>query len=175
MRRTFKKTFIVQLGATAVIILILVVVQVVVGFDTSRRIDQIQASERAFSRARQASESFLVLTEEAKKAAGQVDRLRRLLPSIDSLIQFPKDLRALAVSHNIALGFTFSGQAPSTAIEPGSISFQITADGDRVAFLDFLDAIAASPYFVSFDTIKYVKHVRDDSVEVTMSGRVFGR
>ena len=127
-------------------------------------------SEAAFNQ--QATQSFVLLTEQEKQANKYSDFLNNILPARDDLIHFNQVLRDLASNYDASVGFVFGVESPSTETSPGSTSFRLTIDAPADKFSDFIEAFDTISYLVAFDSIEYSR-LDSGFVRVQISGRVF--
>lgn len=174
MKDAFKNRVLTKLGVNGGLIAIVLVANIFIGMDVSRRIASIQSDRREMAVRTQAAESLVVLKEESKKGELYTRILNGILPTNDELISFSRDLKAVAVKNSVDLGFKFSGGSDEAQGQLGHTNFKASATGkDFKNFLNFLRSMEAMPYFIDVSFISLNKSSSDFKSDI--DGRVFSR
>jgi Tfp pilus assembly protein PilO len=173
MQAEFRKTVLLNIGISVILVAAVAAATAAVGAGIRRKTGAIMDIKKEAASRSQAIQSLAALTEDAARAGPLESQLMRILPLQDELINFPKDLKTLAGSHNLTLGFAFGAEVPAEGNTPGFIEFQMTASGKLADVIEFLRDIHASRYYVAMDPVDITKSGRDYSSKI--SGRVFSR
>ncbi len=102
------------------------------------------------------------------------DRLNKLLPVKDALLDFPRDMDNLARTHNVALNFSFQGESEGAAGSGlGFLSFSFDVKGTSQNIFKYLRAVEteSSQFLVTLDNIDLTQ--TSDGYRAASQGRVF--
>lgn len=169
----YTKRFGLGLAARAGGMLLIAVLTALTGFDITRRVAQIQNTEQELALRREAITTLTRLRGEAERARQYKDLLVNILPSQDALIGFPREAQAMARRRELAFFIKFGEETAAAGGEPGSLSFQATANGTFEQFVAFLRDLESSRFFVALDQVELLH--TGSRVAATLHGRVFSR
>lgn len=141
--------------------------------DINKRTGAIQEIKKETSFRFKAVETLASLKKDQRDAAAQKVSLSVMLPIQDKLINFPKDLNALAKKNDVDLGFSFGQELAGTDTVPGHISFTITASASFNNWLKFVEALENSRYMVSFDSFNLAG--TEDKFQSVINAKVFSQ
>lgn len=153
--------------------LLLIIGTALIGIDINKRVVQIQKTVEELTFRRGALAALNDLKSQYERAKTYDSALANILPTRDQLVGLPRELQILAQKHSVATTFKFSDETPSSASEPGSISFQMSASGAFNGIIAFLEEIERSRFFVELGTLDLSRS--GDKTTVAISGRVFSR
>lgn len=118
---------------------------------------------------------FYNLQSQYKEAEGYLNKLNNLVPSYYDLINFNKDLQALATSHNLSYSFSFVGENVKTESGLGYINFNVVVSSPELDnLLKFLKDLQGFRYFNVVENISFITQ-RDNVISLSIKGKVFYR
>lgn len=121
------------------------------GFDISRRVATIENNTRNLVLRSSATEAIAFLRQSAEKAQSGRIFIENILPSVDKIIDFPKEVQGLAKLNQLDLIFTFGEETAATEAAPGQISFNLNIKGQRDNLFKFLRSLEKSRYLIEFN------------------------
>lgn len=137
---------------------------------TSDRIQE-QRGELVF-RSR-ASEILPILQNDAAAAKPLLEKLNKILPPKEGLINFGRQLVELAKKQKVNLTFDAKGDVPATDESPGAIKFFITGEATYANFVRFLKSVENEPFLVKFSSINMTRKPSGSSFTALADGEVF--
>jgi Tfp pilus assembly protein PilO len=161
--------FWVTIGA----VVILVAITTWVGFDLYQLALTVQQERQERAERVAAAHALATLQSDALRAQAYRSTLENILPTKDTLIQFPKEIVALGKEGGEDVGVTFRTETASTEKTPGSIQFAMTVDGSYDEIAAFISRVERSRYIVAWDTIDVSE--QKGRYRATIDGRVFSR
>lgn len=144
-----------------------------VGADINRRIERITSIKADTLFKQKAVASLAALKDQSGKADPYVSFLNNILPPHDSLINFPKDLRAIAIRNNGELEVNFGAETEAAGGKPGSANFEGSLRMSLQNFRNFLRDVERSKYFVDFSDLDITGE--QNTYTIRISGSVFFR
>lgn len=105
---------------------------------------------------------FAKLQSQLTEAEPYLSVLGNVLPVRDQLFDFPKEMERLALQENIAFGFSFGNETPSSSNTAGRIGFVITTDGSFSKIFRFIKAMEDSRFLIGFKSFDF----SDSSVNI---------
>ena len=173
MAPELKKQIFVHVALSLVAVLFLSVLLFLVQGDINRRVLKIQEFESRLAAHTRAEESLIALKAGAEEARRARAVLFKYVPISDELINFPKELTAIARDQNTQLSVSFGGEALR---EDGlrELIFEIRTISGYANFLAFVDALESGPRLVTLQNLT-VSRRDNDSFEGLISGKVFSR
>lgn len=169
----FKKRLIINLAITITIILTLLLITWYLAFDTNKRISAIQEARGEQRFRSEAIQALASLKKDFQQAQIEKLSLSTGLPIQDRLIDLPKDINNFAKQNSVNVEFSFGQEKAGDEINPGYITFTITASAPFDNWLNFIKMIENSHYFISFDSFNLVK---DDKIfKSVINGKAFSQ
>ena len=143
--------------------------------DGAAQADKIVADQNAIARQTGVLTILAALKKDAPAAVQYSDALGKLLPTHDSLIDFPQWLNALAQAHDVTISFSFQGSNnAATDAAPGSDGFSINATGEGGNLAAFLrDVETKAGFLVSIDNFDL--SANGTQYRLSAQGKVFSR
>ena len=155
MQISFKNKLLINLAVTLGAVVILVVANVLVSSNISKKLGKIQEYKRELSLRAEAIESLVILKKDSEVARSYANFLENLFPDADAIISFRRDLQSLASRHKMSFTFSFLGESSAKEGQLGSIGFQMSVGGKPEVFLDFLKDLELINYIINFDAIDF--------------------
>ncbi|MEK7187844.1 MAG: hypothetical protein AAB691_03310 [Patescibacteria group bacterium] len=160
---------------------VVIIVSLIVGFlglvwfryDIESQSAKVQLLKNTIARRVQLVPLLSVLESEAEKANMYDEKLSRLLPGKDRLIDVRDFLESLASQRGVTLQFAFQGEGgPTSSGGLSSISFSLVMSGPLSGIMGFLQDIESKPraYLLALDTFELS---RGDQYQATFKGRLF--
>jgi Tfp pilus assembly protein PilO len=120
-------------------------------------------------------ERLIMLQNDYKKIADNIDYVNNLLPTEDQLINFLSTIEKIAKETNNAETFHFSGDInQGSNSEPRNINFTIDLQGDISSFIAFLEKLKIIPYYVRINSFNIGSGQGISSKsQINLSGRVY--
>jgi len=125
------------------------------GWDVNRRAEEIKKQRQELADRSAELSLFAQLQSQATKAESYFGILENILPGRDQLFDFPREMEKLANQEGLGFGFTFGGEAPPSADQPGRMSFAIVAQGSLLKIFRFIKAIENSRFLVNFQNFDF--------------------
>lgn len=169
----FHKKLIINIAIALGLIVIVFIILIFLGRDISARITKIENFQRELKFRTNSLESLAVLKQEAEKAIPYFNTLQTILPTQDELINFRQNLNKLAGVNNVDLRFSFRNEMPITAQEPAATTFSFTLSSSYYNFLNFLQALENSQYFIELESIDLTRENKTKKFSGLISGKVF--
>lgn len=169
MQNSFKKKLFINLTITLGVVVILVVVNLLISSNISKKVEQIQKYKMELNLRAQAIESLVILKKDSEVAQSYANFLENLFPDSDEVITFRRELQSLASRHKLNFTFSFVGESSAKEGELGSIGFQMSIGGKPEAFLNFLKDLELTSYVINFDSIDF------SSTSKTFTARFAGK
>lgn len=173
MLKGFRNQLYFNVGLAATAAVVLGLVNYLVTIDINNKITAIQTVRQEISFRLRATETFASLRKDADRARLQKALISSTLPLPDKLIDFPKDLAALAQQNGVQVAVSFGKEEASTEMSPGGIDFVLTVQGALTNWLKFLKALEKSRYLVRFDSFNVVNS--PEGLQSVINGKVFSQ
>lgn len=169
----FKKRFSIKLMIAVGGVVAVFIATLVVGADITRRVTHIQEIKTGTAVKEKAATALTTLQDQSAKADPHLGFLHNILPLHDQLINFPRDLRAIAIRNNADLEVSFGTEQSGDTEKPGFATFQGSLRASLEDFRNFLRDVERSKYFVNFATFD----ISGDrgNYTIRLSGEVFFR
>lgn len=116
--------------------------------------DQVETARLTIARQAGLFGSLANLKQQVEIARGYEEKLSRLLPIKDQLINFPRWLEGLALQRQVNARFSFEGATVEATTEtPGSVGFSLDLTGTLSAIQGLLRDLEVAPraYFLKFN------------------------
>lgn len=174
MTPEFKKQIFIHVGLSLTAIVVLGCLIFIVKGDINRRVLKIQELESRLSSHARAEESLIALKAGADLADRAQAALFKYIPLSDELINFPKELAAIARDNNVQLSVSFGGEA---AREDGlkELTFDIRTVSGHAEFIAFIKALEQGPRLIAIQNTTVARRSGEGSFEGLVSGKVFSR
>jgi Tfp pilus assembly protein PilO len=173
MQQPFRRSFATSLAVSIGLLLFVALLTLVFGSRIVSASSRVRETKQEIVRRFQAIQSLAVLTNEANKAEPYEATLATLLPPQDKLINFSKDVKALAAKRKLPITFIFKDAVPASQSALGYINFQLSLTGERDQILSFVGDLEGSNYIVAVDTLDF--RASGKSSTLSLTGRVFSR
>ncbi|MBI4993869.1 hypothetical protein HZC33_02860 [Candidatus Wolfebacteria bacterium] len=161
---------IIKIAVSLILILILASALVFVGFDISKKNIQIKDLRQAINLRSELIKNLSVLRSDYNQVEPFKSSLDGLLVNKDKLIEFPRDLNALAAQTKISFTSSFSGEE----LSPGGLGwFGLAMAGDASFdnFIQFVKYLENGKYFLQFDNFDISG--KDNNFRIMLNGRIF--
>jgi len=173
MKKSFKKTLILNLGITLGLIFLFLGGTFALKARMASNTGEIERLKAEQEIATFSIQSFAALKNASAQAVLYEEKLNVLLPSQEELINFAGIFRELASRHNVALGFIFGKENPSDGSGPANTEFQMSLEGSSFNTIAFLEALYKEPYFIAIEKIDIVQ--TETAYQTRMQGRIFSQ
>ncbi|MBI5401253.1 hypothetical protein HZB05_00275 [Candidatus Wolfebacteria bacterium] len=170
----YKKLIIKPVIISFVFISILLTGNVVLSWDIKARTADFVRKQTEINDKLSAIESlayFQSAQEQANKYLFQMDDY--LITKDQLLINFSKDINAMARQNNISFNINFGQESDKTAVEPRKTSISLTAQtaASFKNFIGFLESLEKSLYFIKFDNTDLTQD--GGQTGIILNGRVY--
>lgn len=169
---SFKKTLLIRIGVSALLIFALAVFIIILNININKRVRVIEQEKNDLAARNETINSLSDLQQEYEKAKPLFSQLTTALPTRDELINFPKELDAIAKRDKVDVGFSFGNEQPGTATESGFIKFTLSLAGSFQNILAFLTDLEAHPYFIHIPSLDLTRRDKNTYALVT-TGEIF--
>lgn len=161
------------MGLYLLVVVGLVGVNFWLGYDIDRNVLAIQSNKREIITYAYSTEQQASLKADAGRARVERVFLENILPQQDGLINFPRDISALAKQNNVESAFQFGGQVTGNETTPGYINFNLVVSGALNNWLQFLETLEKSRYLISFDSFNIAAD--NKKYRFNVNGKVFSQ
>ena len=115
-----------------------------------------------------------LLIKDWETARNYKDKVAQLVPQKDSLVLVPNELKNLAKSSGLVLGFSFG---PETNVQRegdlGSISFTASVEGPIESIANFFSDMESRYYSIKIESFDLSKSIQDKNVRVMFKGSFY--
>lgn len=154
-------------------ILVLSVVIFFVGMSMSDSVTKINQQHLTLATRLNSLRSLATLRADYEKAKPYFSFLENILPARDQLLSFENDMRSLANKEKLNPGFSFTSEKASMDTEPGALSFRMTLEGSYDGFVNFLNDVESSRYFIDVSDVDLSS--KGTGYAAIINGKVFFR
>jgi Tfp pilus assembly protein PilO len=151
----FKQEFIKKLLIALLLIAVPLGGLIFFGWNMNRRAEEIKKQRQELTDRSAELSLFARLQSQSAKAESYFSILENILPGRDQLFDFPREMEKLANQEGIGFGFTFGAETPSSADQPGRMSFTIVSQGSLLKIFRFIKAIENSRFLVNFQRFDF--------------------
>ncbi len=156
-------------GGLVLVFLILSIFFISQANDFSQKINEIKIQTLS---TQQALDVFSVLTNEQQQAQKYLERLTKIFPNKDSLINLATIIRDKSLTYNLSENFSFGSEFQEGEIK--DVGFNLSLSGSLDNFLRFLQDIEKLPFFIEFSAID-VNNVNDFDYQINTAGKIYTR
>jgi len=135
----------------------------------SQKINEIKAKTLSIQ---QALDVFSILTNEQQQAQKYLERLTKIFPNKDSLINLATIIRDKSLTYNLSENFSFGSEFQGEEIK--DVGFNLALSGSLDNFLKFLQDIEKLPFFIEFSAID-INNVNDSNYQINTAGKIYTR
>ncbi len=167
-----KKQLIITAGLAILMILILSAALVAVGIDISKRANQIGEIKKKIDFRSNIIKSLSILRSDINTIQPYIFGLDNILLARDQLINFSRELSAMAAQNKITIASSFSGEDSKTAGELRWIGLTATVEGGFNDLINFLKVIENSRYSIKLDNID-LNEKTGGGFKALFNGKVF--
>ncbi|HRS47936.1 MAG TPA: type 4a pilus biogenesis protein PilO [Candidatus Paceibacterota bacterium] len=139
--------------------------------DLSQKINDIKIQTLA---TQQALDVFSTLTNEQQQAQKYLERLTKIFPNKDSLINLATIIRDKSLTYNLSENFSFGSEFQGQEEEIKNVGFNLALSGSLDNFLRFLQDIEKLPFFIEFSAID-VNNVSNSNYQINTAGKIYTR
>ena len=154
-------------GGLALIFLVLSIFFISQINSLSKEINEIKSKTLA---TQQALNTFSVLTNEQQQAQKYLERLTKIFPNKDSLINLATIIRDKSLTYNLSENFSFGSEFQGN--ETKNVGFNLALSGNLDNFLKFLQDIEKLPFFIEFSTID-INNVSGSNYQINTAGKIY--
>jgi len=164
MLRIPKNGLSLQIAFASGISLFIVVLIIIVGFDTRNIANEIVNIRSEISMQKKQADQLAVLKEEAAKAEARQVKLENALPTKDELFSFPARITSIGNEAGVAASISFGAESSE------AIAYTIIAQGGYVNLLDFVKKIE-DILFINITSFEITQG--DNGFDLNLKGSVF--
>ena len=168
---SFKKRLTIIISAVLGGIITLGTILFLIDSDISKKSLQIKTSRNDLNFRLNATQSLVILQQEFRQIQDKIYLLDNILPSRDDLVNFPKDLNALARNNNIILNMSLGQEGRDPGGKFGATNFTISGSGGLSNVSKFLNDLKSSRYSVNFNKLDFTRE--DNNFKILLGGQVF--
>ncbi len=155
MLSNFRKKFLLNVGVSFGIILMLALAIVLIGIDAKKSADDIFAMNTAISSRSKIAADLSRLREQEKTAEPILNNLLSKIPDEDSILSFSVYVKSLAEKHRAVSSFRFSEEIRGD--DYNSIKFNASAQGDYDSIISFMNEFEDAPYLINIASFSVIR------------------
>ncbi len=156
-------------GGLALVFLISSIFFILQTNSLSKKINEIKIQTLS---TQQALDVFSILTNEQQQAQKYLERLTKIFPNKDSLINLATIIRDKSLTYNLSENFSFGSEFQGEEIK--DVGFNLALSGSLDNFLKFLQDIEKLPFFIEFSAID-INNVSDSNYQINTAGKIYTR
>lgn len=165
-----RKQLAIIIGVALGIVLIFSVALIFLGSDIKGNTERVKNARRELLSQSEATESLALLRRQAEQSRFYSVALESILINRDRLVNFSRDVGAMAKQNQIDLNSSFSGESVS-AEGLGKIGLTMSATGPFDGFVQFLKILGNSNYQIKISSIDFTG--QGDKFRAQFSGNAF--
>ncbi len=165
-----RKQLAIIIGVVLGVVLFFSIALIFLGSDIKENAERVKNARSELLSQSEATESLALLRSQAEQSRSYSVVLESILINRNKLVNFSRDVGAMAKQNRIDLNSSFSGESVS-AEGLGKIGLAMSATGPFDGFVQFLKILGNSKYPIKINSIHFT--AQGDKIRAQLNGNAF--
>lgn len=172
MPREFKVKFMLSIGITLALLVVIVVAMIYIHGDISANSSDIAQINQAIANKTNTLKDLSSLEQQQPVAAPLLAKMNAAVLSQDMLFTLQQNMQTMAKNNNLSFSSQFGSETPGTNSTPGYVAISMTLQGSYGSILSFLKSIEGNAGFISISSVDLTQQPSGGNFNAIISGNI---